>query len=85
MPVFLAGCSHVLVVKKSRSNFEMEVDQVEYLFLNAYLVQSALAMTDALERLIYNPENADVSSAISSCLDSAKLLLTKVVSCLINP
>jgi hypothetical protein len=56
----------------------MEVDRNDYLSLHAYLVQSSLAMTDALERLESHPENADVSSALSSCLDSAKLLLTKV-------
>jgi hypothetical protein len=63
----------------------MQVDPDEYLSLSAYLVQSSLAMTDALERLASQPDNADVSSALSSCLDSAKLLLTKVGSCLIIP
>jgi hypothetical protein len=70
--------------KIDRDQSEMEVDRNEYLSLNAYLVQSSLAMNDALERLVYNPANADVSSTLSSCLDSAKLLLTKVFPCLIN-
>jgi hypothetical protein len=56
----------------------MEVDRSEYLSLSAYLVQSSLAMTDALLLLASHPENADVSSALSSCLDCAKLILTKV-------
>jgi hypothetical protein len=62
----------------------MEVDRNEFLSLSAYIVQSSLAMNDALMLLASHPANADVSSALSSCLDSAKLLLTKVVSCLIN-
>jgi hypothetical protein len=70
-------------IKSKRQNMEIEPD--EYLSLSAYLVQSSLAMNDALVFLASHPANADISSALSFCLDSAKLLLTMVVYCLINP
>jgi hypothetical protein len=57
----------------------MEIEPEEYLSLYSYLVQSALAMKDSLDRLSSDPSNDDVSSSLSSCLDSAKLLLTKVL------
>jgi hypothetical protein len=58
----------------------MKIESEVYLSLQAYLVQSSLAMEDALGRLVANPANDKVSSALSSCLDSAKLLLTKVLT-----
>jgi hypothetical protein len=64
---------------RHRSNFERQIEPEEYISLHAYLIQSSLAIKDAMDRLGDNPANADVSSSLSSCLDSAKLLLSKVM------
>jgi hypothetical protein len=53
------------------------MNSVDYLPLFTFLVQSSLAMSDALDRLSVDPANDDVSSALEASLDYGKLLLTK--------